>query len=766
MNLIGKLKRGWQWFGSCLCQVAVAVAPGPRAWRGATWGILIMALVVWGTNAVAAFGPAGPVRFTVSLLVTLTVAGLFGALLLALGWLLRRAPARYRWLLFSSLPLLLLSFLLAPSLLIGGITAVVGLILFSSLLGAGITAVSGGNWLRLTRLHKGLAIGGIALGTVGLLVGGSLLLMDGFDTTPPVNAARQTDTAVTPLNLPNPAAPGPYSVLSLTYGSGNDRHRPEYGADVTLMTTSVDGSKLITKNWTGLRTSYWGIEPDNLPRNGRVWYPDGDGPFPIVFILHGNHPMEDYSDAGYDYLGELLASRGYIVVSVDQNFLNLSVVANLLVISPLERENDARAWLLLEHIRQWQEWHTTPGNPFHDKADFEAIALIGHSRGGEAVAIAAAFSRLAYHPDNAAITFDYDFEIQSIVALAPVDGQYQPGERPLPLADVNYLLLHGSHDMDVVSFMGAKMYNRLQLSGDHSRFKAALYIYGANHGQFNRGWGRQDVFGVSNTLYNLRAIMPPAEQEQIAQVTISAFLEATLRGENGYRALFQDPRTAAAWLPDTIYLSQYQDSDTIRLATYEEDIDLRTTTHPDGRLQGDNLTIWREQLVPQRWGDLGNTAVYLGWDRTVNEETARYTLTLPDDLALSDEAVLTFSLAAIAENPNPDSDDDSWSDLDAVPPIGLTLLLVDGQGQEARLPLSRFALLQPPLPVRLGKANFMGVLPEAEAVFQTFEFALADFTAVNPAFDPQTVTQVQFVFDQTSAGVVALDEIGLRRAGE
>jgi hypothetical protein len=766
MNIVGKVKEGWQWLGSRLNRVAQAVTPGPRAWRGATWGILVMVLIVWGANAVAAFGPAGPLRFTVSLLVTLVVAVLLGVLLLALGWLLRRSPGSYRWALFGSLPLLLLSFLLAPSLLLGGIAAILALILFSSLLGAGVTAVTGGNWSQLTRLHKGLAVGGIALGTVGLLVGGSLLLVDGFDTTPPVNAAWQTDTAVTPLDLPNPAAPGPYAVLTLTYGSGSDRHRPEYGADVTLTTSSVDGSKLITKNWTGLRASYWGIEPNDLPRNGRVWYPDGDGPFPIVFILHGNHPMEDFSDAGYDYLGQLLASRGYIAVSVDQNFLNLSVVANLLVISSLERENDARAWLLLEHIRQWQEWHTTPGNPFHGKVDFDAIALIGHSRGGEAVAIAAAFSHLAYHPDNAAIPFDYDFEIQSIVAIAPVDGQYRPGERPLPLADVNYLLLHGSHDMDVVSFMGAQMYNRLQLSGDPSRFKAALYIVGANHGQFNRDWGRQDVFGVANTLYNLRAIMPPVEQEQIAQVTISAFLEATLRGESGYRALFQDPRTGAAWLPDTIYLSQYQDSDTIRLATFAEDIDLRTTTLPGGHLHGENLTIWREQIVPQRWGDLGSTAVYLGWDRTANAETARYSLTLPGDLTLSDETVLTFSLAAIRENPNPNSDYDSWAELDAMPPIGLTLRLVDGQGQVARLPLSHFAMLQPPLPVRLGKANFMGVLPEAEAIFQTFEFALGDFTAVNPTFDPQTVTQVQFVFDQTLSGVVAFDEIGLRQAGQ
>ena len=41
-------------------------------------------------------------------------------------------------------------------------------------------------------------------------------------------------------------------------------------------------------------------------------------------MVHGNHDMEDFSDPGYAYLGELFASRGIIAVSVDENFLNSS----------------------------------------------------------------------------------------------------------------------------------------------------------------------------------------------------------------------------------------------------------------------------------------------------------------------------------------------------------------------------------------------------------------------------------------------------------
>ena len=37
----------------------------------------------------------------------------------------------------------------------------------------------------------------------------------------------------------------------------------------------------------------------------------------ISSIVHGNHGMDDFSDPGYAYLGELLANRGFIVASVD-----------------------------------------------------------------------------------------------------------------------------------------------------------------------------------------------------------------------------------------------------------------------------------------------------------------------------------------------------------------------------------------------------------------------------------------------------------------
>src|SRR5215210_2124011 len=189
------------------------------------------------------------------------------------------------------------------------------------------------------------------------------------------------------ISAPNPGVAGTFVVRTLVYGSGTDKRRPAFRDSVTLRTRTVDGSPMVsaTPEIAKSRSKYWGFDFKKLPINGRVWYPQGDGPFPLVLVVHGNHNMKDFSDPGYGYLGQLLASRGFILVSVDENFIN----------GNLRGENDGRGWLLLEHLKWWRTWNDSLGSPFYHKVDMGNIALMGHSRGGEAVAVAAAFNRLS-----------------------------------------------------------------------------------------------------------------------------------------------------------------------------------------------------------------------------------------------------------------------------------------------------------------------------------------------------------------------------------
>ncbi len=731
--------------GRALKQAWGTVAPGPRAWRGAAWGALTGLFVILLTAAYGLFGQMGPGWFWSGLPGFVAAFLLVGGLLTLVWVLLKRLPTIYVWVLASALPVLALLALIAMSAALGILLMGSAVLAVGSLLGAGVAALRRGGWARLGRARRMIAVGGLALGLVGLIAGGAWLLDAGSPLPDLPNAAALSDAHVEPLELPDPSQPGAYPVRTLLYGSGEDRLRPEYGADVDLITQPVDGSKLV-EGWSGLRTAYWGFAPQALPRNGRVWLPEGDGPFPLVMILHGQHPIGDDSDPGYAYLGELLASRGFIAVSVDENFLNLSPLVDLIILSGLEEEDDLRGWLLLEHLRLWRDWNLAPDHPFYQKIDLDNVALIGHSRGGEAVAVAAAFNTLPYYPDDASVSFDYGFGIRAVVGLAPVDGMYKPGGRETTLEDTSYLVLHGAHDMDVFTFYGHRQYGRVRLGAGSDAFKAAVYIYGANHGQFNTVWGRKDLFEPIMRVFNLEQLMDGEAQRRVARVTISAFLEATLHGETGYRALFQDLRRGGDWLPETIYLHQYEDEATRLICTYEEDVDLASTTLPGGQLSGERLTVWREGPLEAKWEWLGDQVVTLGW----NSPSASYVIRIPAQaVTLSRESTLVFALADAGESPDP-------------APMDLTVEVTDGAGETARLPLSHFSLLQPRIEGRLGKAGFTSPFPTSEPVLQHFEFPLVDFAAVNSAFDPANLAQVRWHFDRTEAGVVVLDNVGFR----
>ena len=83
------------------------------------------------------------------------------------------------------------------------------------------------------------------------------------------------------------------------------------------------------------------------------------------------------------------------------------------------------------------------------------------------------------------------------------------------------------------------------LTGESFRFKSSVYVYGANHGQFNSTWGRTDNSFPSKNFLNLRHIMPEPDQAQIARVYIAAFFEASLNEERGYLPLFPRRRAPA-----------------------------------------------------------------------------------------------------------------------------------------------------------------------------------------------------------------------------
>jgi hypothetical protein len=591
------------------------------------------------------------------------------------------------------------------------------------------------------------------------------------------------------LNAPNPADRGPHAVRTLYYGSGTDRRRREFRDSIAIKTATVDGSKLAdapNPAQRKVREKYWGFGFAKLPVNGRVWYPEGPGPFPLVLIVHGNHNMKDFSDPGYGYLGELMASRGFIFVSVDENFLN----------GFMNQENDARGWMLLKHLQAWRAFNDS-SPAFKGKVDLNRVALMGHSRGGEAAAVGAAFNRLPYYPDDATVKFDFNFGIKAVVAIAPIDGQYTPTQRPTPLENVSYLVIHGSHDGDVSAFSGLRQYQRIEFTDDGPWFKSAVWMYRANHGQWNTVWGNKDNGPTSARQLDLRGLVTPEEQRQFGKVYMAAFLEATLNGRNEFLPMFRDHRVIGRWLPKTMYATRFQDSRFKALADFQEDVDVSTGSVPGVRLTADSLGSWKEANIPLRWrnANVGTNAVFLGWNnRIAGDDTTRtgrpasFTVTLTDSVRnawrIGAGSTLQFSLAPTDAKPSPrkaatDSTKKDSSKAAAkkpapkpparkpakdTTPVTLTVEAVDTDGDTARVPLERYGVPRRPLEIQVmrraarEKAAFATT---HEVILQTYVIPLGDLARAQPRFDPGKLGSIRFLFDRIVAGTILLDDIGI-----
>ena len=303
-----------------------------------------------------------------------------------------------------------------------------------------------------------------------------------------------------------------------TYSTGEDKHRNEY-KNPDFLSYSIDASEIMEDDWNqskiNWREVFWGFNKENIPLNGRLWIPDGNEKYPIVSIIHGNHSMQEFSDNGYNYIGEFLSSHGYIFNSVDQNFLNGSWDGDF-----RGKEMTTRSWHFLENLSYLKELSSDSLSPLYNKVDFNKIIFIGHSRGGEAVNLAAKFNNLSTFPDNGNVKFNYDFNIIGIVTLAPTDYRYS---RNYELKNMNYLSLQGSMDSDEESFFGMRQSNRITNSID-TLVNTNILIEGANHSQFNTSWGNSDSGFPSKYLINYRNIIPDWLQRKILKYYLINFV--------------------------------------------------------------------------------------------------------------------------------------------------------------------------------------------------------------------------------------------------
>lgn len=528
-----------------------------------------------------------------------------------------------------------------------------------------------------------------------------------------------------------------YSVQTVLYGTSEE-------SELLTGTTNLQSFTSYNGKWTKkLREYYWGHGIDKVPLAGKIWYPEGQENCPVLFIIHGNHTMVTESYLGYGYLGEYLASRGYVVVSVDQSFCNGYIDQGLI------EENDARAILLLENIKEILKRNHDMDSVLYQKIDEENIAIAGHSRGGEAVSVAALFNEYNVYPDNGRVKFDYHFNIKTVIAIAPTCDQYEPGDREVQLQDINYFLIHGSNDMDVTEFMGMKQYQNVTFSGDGDYRKAYLYVEGANHGQFNTEWGRYDTEFPAALFLNTASLIDEKVQQEILETYLFASLELTLRNQTELENFFVDASSYDSILADTVQIQGYENSSFEVICDYEEDSVIDQGSIEGSKIFASNLT-WMEKYVrftdisENVYGDRDNYAVRLNWNKTLD---AFYSIDLSNAMiSLNDYRFLQFDVLNY---------DDEASEEDVFQPTDFTIVIKYEDGTMERKLLSDYMSIYPPIAVQLSKLDVLMDRTVYKHHFQTVQIPIES--------SGEKVSSIRFVFNQTDEGLILIDKIGLTK---
>ena len=267
-----------------------------------------------------------------------------------------------------------------------------------------------------------------------------------------------------------------------------------------------------------------------------------DVPMPLVLFLHGRHstcyrggptgePSGEWpcpagwrpvpSHTGYRYIADVLASQGYLTVSIAANGINGQDGLFM------DGGASARSQLIRHHLAQWAEWSAFGGDPwggrFRGRVNMEEVVLVGHSRGGEGV-------------ERATInTYSDDpWKIQGLVLIGPTAFGRQVA------AGVHTTVILPFCDGDVSDLQGQQY---VDIGRDLTRDRAlrsSVMAMGTNHNFYNTEWtpglskspAWDDWFdpGDPQCGENRDRRLTPAEQQAVGLAYTAALVDLVIAG--------------------------------------------------------------------------------------------------------------------------------------------------------------------------------------------------------------------------------------------
>lgn len=556
---------------------------------------------------------------------------------------------------------------------------------------------------------------------------------------------------VAPVLGQDPGAPGPLAVTREEYNFGDTAFQPSNFPGPVELLASIH-------------------YPTNL----------SGGPFPVIVLLHGRHatcfsgsggqflqwpctnnrqPIPSYK--GYDYVSEVLASHGYVVVSISANGTN-AVDNGVFDLGAL-----ARAELIQKHLDILKTFNTTGGAPFGNKFvgkfDLSRVGTMGHSRGGEGV--------VRHYVLNNSLGAPYG--IKAVFPLAPVDFN----RFVVNNAALNVLLPYC--DGDVADLQGVHFYDdaRYNVPGDQSPKHYEL-VMGANHNFYNTIWspGSTTIPGATNDwLFVPNGQNDPhcgtkagnqrlteAQQRGTGLAYMTAFFRAYVGGESQFIPILTGDAPPPPSAQTNALFVSYHAPAALRLDVNRllNDTNLSTNTLGGAATQTgltpyelcggdapqpqrclpDNLNVQQPHTTPSARSPLrGLSQLKTGW----NNFTGNYRNNIPGSSGnVSGFQAIQFRVSV------------NFADVRNVPNLAqdFRVVLTDASGASASVRVSDFssALFYPP-----GE-----ILAVPKVVLNTVRVPLSAFNGVNL----NNVRSVQFTFNERLQGGLLITDVAFASA--
>ncbi|WP_181243476.1 cell wall-binding repeat-containing protein [Glaciihabitans tibetensis] len=501
------------------------------------------------------------------------------------------------------------------------------------------------------------------------------------------------------------------------------------------------------------------------------------GERPVVVFLHGRHSscagpgnnpaswpcgptqtdIESY--LGYNDAATILASHGYVVVSISANAINA-------LDGSLADDTGAlaRGQLVMDHLsllRAANAGEAVGLSPkLVDLLDLDNIGMMGHSRGGEGVMRAAL---LNYEQDE-------PFGIQSVLPLAPTDYTR------MTVPDVATAVILPYCDGDVEDQMGQKYIDDSRHAYGDDVFRTSVLIMGTNHNYFNTAWtpGKYPVATSDDWAIMDRDQTNPVcgtsapsrlnsdEQYNVGNAYMSAWFRLTLGDEDQFMPLFDgsDATVASAGRAD------------VRVSAYNapsDRVDINLFNKPDTSIQVTGAGTYQtcESMSPlsvpavlpycvtklgfAQAPDYGFLSALYGNGRAIavpSTTSVHFTYSAPANATAAAGQLRVPVPAAASDFSATESLSFRVSPDDSVPAEGsteLTVTLVDSVGGTAAVSASTFGDALTVLP---GTTD-----PLRKVLLQQIEIPVTAFVGV----DLTDVTQVRFTGSRVAGGVLLSD---------